>query len=105
MSAIKQLCANHCHVPPTPGRVRVGSIIGDLQKSFYKFPTPDDNFMLQIPNIWICIGIPKVMKILGQMPQPWGQMLTNRYKSPPIARPGVGAWGLTMIGALIHTQC
>ena len=31
------------------------------------------------------------MKILGQMPQPWGQnMLTNRYKSPPIARPGVG---------------
>ena len=38
-----------------------------------------------------CIGIPKSMKILGQMPQPWGQiMLTNRYKSPPIARPGVG---------------
>ena len=38
-----------------------------------------------------CIGIPKTMKILGQMPQPWGQiMLTNRYKSPPIARPGVG---------------
>ena len=47
------------------------------------------------------IGIPKTMKILGQMPQPWGQdMLTNRYKSPPIAQPGVGQWGLTMIGAL-----
>ena len=39
------------------------------------------------------------MEIYGQMPQPWGQiMLTNRYKSPPVARPGVGG-GLTMIGA------
>ena len=38
-----------------------------------------------------CMGIPKTMKIYGQMPQPWGQiMLTNRYKSPPVARPGVG---------------
>ena len=37
------------------------------------------------------MGIPKTMKIYGQMPQPWGQiMLTNRYKSPPVARPGVG---------------
>ena len=38
-----------------------------------------------------CIRISKTMKIYGQMPQPWGQiMLTNRYKSPPVARPGVG---------------
>ena len=75
----------------------------DLQESFDKFPIPGDNFMLQIPTF--CIGIPKTMKILGQMPQPWRQkpqpwrqkpqpwrqnMLTNCYKSPPIAQPGVG---------------
>ena len=50
--------------------------------------------MLQIPAF--CRGIPKAMKILGQMSQPWGQiMLTNLYKFPLITRPGVGG----MIGA------
>ena len=44
------LCTYHCYAPPTPGRARVG-IIGDLQESFDKFPTPGDNFMLQIPYI------------------------------------------------------
>ena len=49
-----------------------------------------------------CIGIPKTMKIHGQMPQPWEQiMLTNRYKSPSRC-PTRGRRGLTMIGAL-HT--
>ena len=42
------LCAYHCKPPPTPGRAMVG-IGGDLQKLFDKFPTPGDNFMLQIP--------------------------------------------------------
>ena len=70
------------HLSSTPGRARVG-IIGDLQESFDIFPTPGDNFMLQI--LYICIGI------LRQMPQPLGQnMLTNCYISPPIARLGVG---------------
>ena len=36
---------------------------GDLQESFDKFPTPGDNFMLEIPYIWCCIGIPKQHKI------------------------------------------
>ena len=40
----------YCHAPPTPGRAWVG-IIGDLQESFNKFPTPGDNFMLQVPYI------------------------------------------------------
>ena len=48
--------------------------------------------MLQILIPAFCIGIPKAMKILGQMSNPGDKlcMLTNRYKSPPIARPGVG---------------
>ena len=46
--AINILCTYHCHTPPIPGQVRV-KIIGDLQESFDKFPTPG-NFMLQIPN-------------------------------------------------------
>ena len=62
---------------------------GDLQESFDKFPTPGPILCCKSPTF--CIGIPKTMKILGQMPQPWGQnKLTNRYKSPPVARPGVG---------------
>ena len=37
-----------CHAPPTPGWADV-AISGDLQELFDKFPTPGDNFMLQIP--------------------------------------------------------
>ena len=56
---------------------------------FDKFPILGDNLMLQIP--YILYRDSKTIKILGQMPQPWGQiMLTNRYKSPPITQPGVG---------------
>ena len=88
INIIMFLCTYHCHTTPTPGRARVG-IIGDLQESFDKFPTPRDNLCCKSPTF--CILIPETMKILGQMPQPWGQnMLTNRYKSPPITRPGVG---------------
>ena len=65
-------------------------IIGDLLESFDKFPTPGDNFMLQIPYI-LYRDYSKTMKLYEQMPQPWGQiMVTNRYKSPPVAGPGVG---------------
>ena len=45
-----QLCAHHCHAPPTPRRTWVG-IIGDLQEHLTNSPTPGDNFMLQIPYI------------------------------------------------------
>ena len=84
--------------PPTPGRVRM-RIIRDLQESFDKFPTLGTFLRYKSPTF--CIGIPKTMKILRQIPQPWGQnMRTNRYKSPPIALPG-GRWELTMIGALL----
>ena len=34
--------------PPHAGRAEVG-ISGDLQELFDKFPTPGDDFMLQIP--------------------------------------------------------
>ena len=44
------LCTYQCHAPPTPGRAWVG-ITEDLQELFDKFPTPGDNFMLQIPYI------------------------------------------------------
>ena len=83
-----QLCAYHCHAPPTPRRARVG-IIGDLQEHLTNSRPLGTILCCKSPTF--CIGIPKTMKILGQMPQPWGQiMLTNSYKSPPIARPGVG---------------
>ena len=40
------------------------------------------------------------MKVHGQMPQPWGQiMLTNCYKSLPISPPGVSG-DYNDIGAL-----
>ena len=61
----------------------------NLQELFDKFPIPGDNLMLQIP--YILYRDSKNNEILGQMPQPWGQiMLTDRYKSPPISQPGVG---------------
>ena len=68
-----------------PRSVQV-EISGDLKELFDKFPILGDGFMIQS-----CIGIPKIIIICGQMLQPWGQiMLTNHYKSPPIAQPGVG---------------
>ena len=62
---------------------------GDLQKSLYKFLTPGDDFMLQIP--YKLYRDPKNNEIFGQMPHPLGQiMLKNRYKSPPITQRRVG---------------
>ena len=92
----QELCAYHCHIPPTPGWAQV-EIIWDLQESFDKFPTPGDNLCCKPPTF--CTEIPQTMKIPGQMPQPWGQMmLTNRYKSPTHC-PTWGRWELKMIGA------
>ena len=47
-AVLVMLCTYHCHAPPTPGRAEIG-ISGDLQELFDKFPTPGDDFMLQIP--------------------------------------------------------
>ena len=67
----------------TPHLPQVGNS-GDLQELFDKFPTPGDVCKSPYRDS-------KIMKTLTQMPQPWGQiMLTNCYKSVPIARPRVG---------------
>ena len=63
----------YCHAPLTLGWAQVG-ISGDLQELFDKFPTPEDSFMFQIPYI-LYIEISKLMEILGQMPQSWGQIM------------------------------
>ena len=69
------ICKSHLTIPPPLGTILC-----------YKSPA-------------FCIGIPRTTKILGQMPQPWGQiMLTNLYKS--LSNATWGRWGLTMIGAL-----
>ena len=71
----------------TPGWAQVG--ISGICKSCLTDSQPREQFY--VTNPYICIGITKIMKILGQMPpQPWGQiMLTNRYKSLPIVQTGV----------------
>ena len=72
-------------------------IIGDLQESFDKFPTPGDNFMLQIPYI--------LYRDSKNNENSWtnAPTLGTKYadKSLQISThcPTWGKWGLTMIGA------
>ena len=64
-------------------------INGDLQELFDRFPNLGDDFMLQIPYI-LYRDYKNNENSWTNAPQPWGQiMLTNRYKSLPIAQPGV----------------
>ena len=65
----------------------------DFQESFDKFPTPGDNFMLQIPyilynneNFWT--NAPTL-----------GTKYANKSLQIPTHCPTWGRWGLTMIGA------
>ena len=93
-----RLCTYHCHAPPTPGRARVG-IIGDLQESFNKFPTPGDNFMLQIP--YILYGDFKNNENLWTNSPTLGTNYADKSLQIPTRCPTWGRWGLTMIGALM----
>ena len=92
------LCTYHCHAPPTPGRARVG-IIGDLQESFDRFPTPGDNFMLQIP--YILYGDSKNNENLWTNAPTLGTNYAYKSLQIPTRCPTWGRWGLTMIGALL----
>ena len=91
------LCTYHCQAPPTPGRARVG-IIGDLQKSFDKFPTPGDNFMSQIP--YILYRDSKTNENSRTNAPALGTKYADKSLQIPTHCPTWGRWGLTMIGAL-----
>ena len=72
---------------------------GDLQRLFDKFPTPGDNFMLQIP----CI----LYRDSKNNENSWtnapilGPNYADKSLQIPTHCPIWGRWGLTMIGALI----
>ena len=84
--------------PPTPGRACTG---GDLQKLFDKFPTPGNDFVLQIPySLYRDFKINEHSRTNAPI-NPGNKLhLTNHYKSPPAINYLTWArWGLTMIGA------
>ena len=92
-----ELYTYHCHAPPTPGHAQVG-IIGDLQESFDKFPTPGDNFMLQIP--YILYRDSKNNENSWTNAPTLGTKYADKLLQIPTHFPTWGRWGLTMIGAL-----
>ena len=63
------LCTYHCHAPPTLGRARMG-LLG-ICKSRLTNSLPLGT-ILCCKSPTFCIGIPKTMKILGQMLKHWG---------------------------------
>ena len=74
-------------------------IIGDLQELFDKFPTPGDNFMLQIPYV--------LYRDSENNENSWtnAPTLETKYADKllqiPTHCPTWGGRGLTMIGALV----
>ena len=87
-SCLCLLCTYYCHAPHTPGRAQVG-IIGDLHELLNQFPTPGDNFMLQIPYI-LYMDSKQNENSWINAPTQGTNYADNCYKSSPIARPGVG---------------
>ena len=73
-------------------------LLGDLQESFDKFPTPGDNFMLQIP--YILYGDSKNNENLWTNAPTLGTNYAYKSLQIPTRCPTWGRWGLTMIGAL-----
>ena len=82
------LCVYHCHTP-TPQVEHRWRLVGICDSGLTN--SPPIGTILWCKSVTILYRDLKKInnKILGQMLQPWGQiMLTNRYKSLPIARPG-----------------
>ena len=79
--------------PPTPGRARVG-IIGNLQESFNKFPTPGANFMLQIP--YILYRDSKNNEDSWTNAPTLGTKYADKSLQIPTHCPTWGRWGLTI---------
>ena len=72
---------------------------GDLQESFDKFPTPGDNYMLQIP--YILYRDSKINENSWTNAPTLGTKYADKSLQISIHCPTWGRWGLTMIGALI----
>ena len=87
------------HLSSTPGRAQVG-IIGDLQESFDKFPTPGDTFMLQIP--YILYRDSKNNENSWTNAPTLGTKYVDKSLQIPTHCPIWGRWGLTVLGALYH---
>ena len=95
------LCTYHYHALPTPGQAQVG-ITGDLQESFDKFPTPGDNFMLQIP--YILYRDSKNNENSWANAPTLGTNYADKSLQIPTHYPTWGRWGLTMISTLRGVQ-